>query len=134
MHKRRCARKIPLSGDRLVDWEFRRIIYVLDNIVEFIKKKKVLRDPDDRRKRLLGFLMTGHKVIYLSSNKRYCPLAKTLIHEALHVLYPPYISRVPHRCIFQKEEILWLRFTEAQKRFLRSYIPKHEVKTDPPKE
>ena len=134
MQKRQRARKIPLSGDRLIDWEFRRIVYVLDNIVAFIRKKKVLRDPDDRRKKLLGFLASGHRIIYLSPHKHECPLAKTLIHEALHILYPPRVSPVPHRCIFQKEDILWLRFTESQKRFLRSYIPKHEVKTDPPKE
>jgi hypothetical protein len=119
-------RRFPTSGDRNVDWEFRQLIRVLDREVEAIRKKKVLRDPDDRRKFFRGLLMHG-KEIYLSSHKKDGPIVKTLIHEAAHLLYPC----VPNRYIYEKEEILWKRFTDEQKRLLRSYIPKHHSTAEP---
>ena len=132
MAKKKQVERLPLSGDRLIDWEFKRLVHILENVIEFVRKKKGLRSPKDRRMKLWGFL-TEDYIVYLSSEKRSKPpIVKILIHETLHALYPPSVVR--HRYIYQKADILWVRFTDAQKRYLRAFIPKHEVKTDPPSE
>lgn len=129
MEKRR-RRKFPLSGDHLVDVFFRTLIDVLDGDLEAIYMKKDLRDPDNRKRRLFGILMRDEKRIYLgkSKHKKYNePLVKSLIHELLHQIFP----HTMHKRIRLFEAMLWIRFTDSQKRFLRKYIPKHTVKKEP---
>lgn len=127
MSRAKC-RKLPCSGDRLVDTLFRIIVDVLDKEIEAIHMKRVLRDPDDHRKELHGLITQGK--IYLGKNKHlrtHQSLASTLIHELLHAA----IETAFERRVKALEEILFVRFTDAQKRFLRKYLPKHEVKTEP---
>lgn len=52
---------------------------------------------------------------------------ETLIHELSHVLMP----RSGERAILVMESLLSKRFTAAQRRMLKSFIPKHEVKRYP---
>ncbi|QQG45667.1 MAG: hypothetical protein HYW89_01980 [Candidatus Sungiibacteriota bacterium] len=177
MARRSRRRRLPLSGNQHTDWEFRKIVDIVENVFEIIRKKRFLRDPDDRRKRLLGFLSLavheGERTqVYVGHNKENPP-AKNLIHEALHALYNYTDSRgigleevlskeditklrkehclgiarkllhilIRHsrnRCLHhsdldKKEVCLWRIFTDAQKRYLRNRIPRHEAKKDPPK-
>jgi hypothetical protein len=89
--------------------------------------KKILRHPDHKWE-LYG-LLSGD-VIFLGKHahkQKHSPLVLTLIHEVLHVSRP----RLHERRILQLEKKYFARFTDQQKRFLKSYIPKHEVKKGP---
>lgn len=129
--RRKKSRRFPTSGDTNIDWEFRRIIDIIERLAAFIKLKKVLRDPKDRRKILYG-LLTGDNEIWISVAKKHqkrFPATRILIHEAIHILYPRFVWE---RYIDEKEEILYKqRFTEEQRAFLRSYIPKRASAKEP---
>lgn len=125
-------KKYPSAGDILVDWIFKRLIYILER--ELVRKKKGLYDPDvSSRQAVLGFLYFNDRIIYLNSSKRAHPtkieLTKTLVHELAHLLFPD----VSERYIKQIEEILWIKLTNEQKKFLKRYIPKYEVTKNPKK-
>ncbi len=128
------SRHPPRSDDKWVDWEFYRIIYIIENILRFIRAKKILRDPDNRRKTIYGLLMNDKEVwLSLAGKKKggkHYPAARILLHEVLHVLYQ---AVIPHSTIYSKENILWRRLTDEQKRFLRRYVPRRTVKTEPRK-
>jgi len=131
MTGKKKRKSIPLSGDILVDTLFEIFVEALEKTIEAVRMKKVLRDPDDRRKELHGLLIEGK--IYLGRHKhktKKVPLVKTLIHELLHAVTD--VNVVKEWKIRRLERILHIRFTDAQKRFLRKYIPKHEVKEEPP--
>lgn len=128
MPRRSAYHHSPLSGDRLADIIFKMLLEVLEKEIVAIRMKKVLRDPDNRRKELHGLLIHGK--IYLGKRRhriKNTPLVKTLIHELVHETMPS----LRERRVKQLEEILYTRFTESQRRFLRKYIPKHEVKGNP---
>lgn len=119
------------SGDRLVDWIFNRFIEIANKAP--IRKKKRLLDPDDpRKKTALSGLVTKQNDIYLNSakirHKNKDELLKTFIHELAHILFFP---KIKHRYIYSITTILLLKFSDKQKRILKSYIPKHEVKKNP---
>lgn len=125
----------PLSGDHLVDWHFRLILDAIHRMVS-IKKKKVLTDPDEkdpqkRRKTLYGLYMPETKEVFISASKCKHPtkmsMVRTLIHEIYHKITPD----VWERRIYRIENILMTRFTDEQKRYLKKFIPKHEVKKSP---
>lgn len=128
--KKKRPKNMPLSGDILVDTLFEILIEALEKTIEAVRMKKVLRDPDNRRKELHGLLIEGK--IYLGKHKhkvKKAPLVKTLIHELLHAVTD--VEVVKEWKIRRLERVLYIRFTDAQKRFLRKYIPKHEVKEEP---
>lgn len=129
--RRQKSRRFPTSGDNNIDWEFRRIVDIVERLAAFIKTKKVLRDPKDRRKILYG-LLTGDNEIWISVAKKHqkrFPPTRILIHEAIHILYPRFVWE---RYTEEKEEILYKqRFTEEQRAFLRSYIPKRPSPKEP---
>lgn len=128
--RRQKSRRFPTSGDNNIDWEFRRVVDIIERLAVFIKTKRVLRDPKDRRKILLG-LLTGDNEIWISVAKKHrkrSPATRILIHEAVHIFYPRFVWE---RYIEEKEEILWKRFTDEQKLFLRGYIPKRASTQEP---
>lgn len=122
-------RRLPLSEDSIVDAVFADIVYIIENVLDKIYRKVELRDSDDRRKRLYGFLSEGHKEAYVTHNPPHHPATKNLIHESLHALYPDFVWE---RRIRRHERNLWKRLTDDQKRFLRQFVPKHVVKKEPP--
>lgn len=126
--EKKQKRKLPLSGDSLIDLEFKILVETLEREISAIRLKKVLRDPDDRRKDLLGLLTEGKIYLGKRSHRVYQePMVRTLIHELKHASRPP----IREKRIRQLAKYYFARFTDQQKRFLRSYIPKHEVKKEP---
>ena len=133
--KRKKPGKLPLSGDKLVD-TFKMVIDSILYKISSIKKKKIVTNPDEKdqkekRKTLSGLHDPQTNEIFLSASKCKHPtkmsMIPTLIHEVLHEVTPS----VFHRRIYQLERALVMRFTDAQKRYLRSFIPKHRVKVGP---
>lgn len=126
-------KQLPRSGKKRIDLMFEKVIYIIENVLEAIYKKEDLRDPDDRRIRLKGFLSEEHKEVYI----RHCPpdnpVEKNLLHEALHALSPTIRPPSDKReiKILRREEYYWKNFTVGQKRYLRRCIPKHTVKKEP---
>ena len=131
MRHNKKLKSIPLSGDILIDTFFKIFIEALDKTIEAVRVKGILRDPEDRRKELQGLLVEGK--IYLGkrkNKKRKSSLVGTLIHELLHAITD--VEVVREGMILKLENVFYIRFTDAQKRYLRKYIPKHEVKEEPP--
>jgi len=129
------VKRLPTSGDRLIDWHFRQIVNILERGIYAIRKKKRLVDTDDRppRKAIRGLYDPNLEMIFLNASKSQHPTwqdyIETLIHEASHKLHP--LSK--HRGgIDDIEKILMIKFTDEQKRYLKKFIPKKEVKHDPP--
>lgn len=136
MAKRRNGKRPPLSGDRLVDLIFKMMLDAIHYRISSIKKKRILTDPnekDSKEKRvaLYGLYESVTKEVYLSASKCKHPtkmsMIPALIHEIFHEIMPDVFE---HR-IYQLESVLKIRFTDEQKRYLRKFIPKHEVKTGP---
>ncbi len=122
--KKRQKRKLPLSGDSLVDLEFKILIDTLEQEISAIRMKKILHHPD-RKWELFGFLNGDEIFLGKHAHKeKHAPFILTLVHELLHVSRPGLCERR----IRQLEKKYFARFTDQQKRFLKSYIPKHEVK------
>lgn len=127
-------RDVPLSGDNLVDWVFKQFVFFLRRETLSIERKKKLRDPDCHRKILWGLLETGLPPsgkgvkITLNSAKRIHrnkdEETATLIHELAHFLF----GNSWERYVLQVENILFERFTPEQINYLKSFIPRHEVK------
>lgn len=117
----------PLSDSKLADWLFIEIVNAIDNIRQKIHLKKVLKDPDDRRKRLYGYLASGHKEVYITHCPPNATAARNLLHEALHIVLP----YTKERRILVLEEALWRNLTDNQKRFLRRKIPNFITTKEP---
>lgn len=127
-------RKIPLRGNRLVDWLFKRLLDVYEREISSVKKKRRLTDPDASVKEILrGLLIIDTGEIYLNpaktvnTKKNPGGITATFIHEDSHKLMPG----VYERHMKQLEDILWQELTDAQKRFLKKLLPKHESKKGP---
>lgn len=129
---------LPRCGDALVDWLFRQFVVILRSERVRISRKKRLVNPDDPHRRVIRGLMdpdvhpSGSWVQILinpAKNTHKCrdEEVETLIHELSHVLMP----RSGERAILVMESLLSKRFTAAQRRMLKSFIPKHEVKRYP---
>ena len=141
-HMKRAAQKhlteLPKSGDVLVDWLFRQCVIILKSERVRVVRKKRLINPDDPHRRVIRGLMdpdihpSGNWVQILinsAKNTHKCrdEEVETLIHELAHVLMP----RTGERAILSLESILTRRFSAAQRRYLKLFIPKHEVKKYP---
>ncbi len=139
---KRAAQKrlqdMPRSGDTLVDWLFRQFVIILRSERVRIARKKRLINPDDPHRRVIRGLMdpdihpSGNWVQILinpAKNTHKCrdDEVETLIHELSHVLMP----RSGERAILGMESMLAQRFSPAQRRYLKLFIPKHEVKRYP---
>lgn len=134
--KRNKPKKLPLSGDKLVDLYFKMILDAIYYRISSIKKKKILTDPDEktskkRRETIRAIYDPETKEVFLSASKCKHPtkmsMVSSLIHEIFHEIMPDSF----HKRIYQFERILMVRFTDAQKRYLGKFIPRHHVKTGP---
>jgi hypothetical protein len=139
---KRAAQKhltdMPKSGDTLVDWLFRQCVIAVRSERVLISRKRRLTDPDDPRRRVIRGLMdpeihpSGNWVQILinpAKNTHKCrdEEVETLIHEVAHLIMP----RAGERSILRLEDMLSRKFSAAQRRYLKSFIPKHEVKHYP---
>lgn len=139
---KRAAQKylteLPRSGDAVVDWLFRQFVIILRSEKVRISRKKRLVNPDDPHRKVIRGLMdpdihpSGNWVQILinpAKNTHKCrdEEVETLIHELSHILMP----RTGERSILAIETILTRRLSAAQRRYLKSFIPKHEVKRYP---
>lgn len=126
----------PLSGDNLVDLLLKIIVDTICHQIAAIKKKTNLTNPDvidpqKRRQTLYGIYDKERKEIYLSDSKCKHPdktsMVSSLVHEILHAAMP----HVFERKILRLDNILETRLTDKQKRYLKRFIPKHQVKIGP---
>ncbi|MEK7636242.1 MAG: hypothetical protein AAB362_00955 [Patescibacteria group bacterium] len=120
-------RSYPSGGDRLTDFFFRMIVGILDSIS--VRKAREIYNPKNRHeKNICGIISADRAMIYLNvarHKKINEPIVSTLVHEVLHVMMPGSKERRIH----QLENILYIRLTDSQKRYLRArYIPKHITK------
>ena len=125
-------KNLPLSGNRLTDWIFKRLIYLLEKKVQFIfRTKGALRMPDNKRVFLWGYYHSvndSNKIVIFigGGHKTRDEMGKTLVHELSHLFF-----FVGERQILQIESILWNSFTQEQRNLIKSYIPRHSVKKQP---
>lgn len=129
---------IPKSGDSLADWMFGQFVGVLRSERVRIARKKRLVNPDDPHRQVIRGLMdpdihpSGNWVQILinpAKNTHRCRDEEvgTLIHELTHILLP----RAGERSVLSLERMLTQRLSAAQRRHLKAFIPKHEVKRYP---
>lgn len=137
MAKRRKSEKgPPLCGDRLVDLFFKLLIETMRYRIVSIKKKKNITDPNEKdpkkkRETLYGLYDPNTKEVFLSASKCKHPTKMSMIPALIHEIFHEIMPGVFHCRIYQLERVLKIRFTEEQKRYLRKFIPKHEVKKGP---
>lgn len=136
MAKCKNKRGPPLSGDHLVDWHFRLILDAIRKQMVSIKKKKILTDPDEkdpqkRRKTLYGLYDPETKEIFLSASKCKHPTKMSMVRSLIHEIYHKITPDIFHNRLYRIENILMIRFTDEQKRYLKKFIPRHEVKKGP---
>ena len=126
----------PLCGDRLVDLLFKMTLDAIYYRISSIKKKKVLtnpdeKDPKERRRTICGIYDPVTKEVYLSASKCKHPTKMSMIPALIHEIFHEIMPDVFHHRIYQLERVLKIRFTDKQKRYLKKFIPKHEVKRGP---
>jgi hypothetical protein len=139
---KRAAQKyvtnLPKSGDSLVDLMFRQFVAVLRKETVRVVRKKRLVNPDDPHRRVIRGLMdpdihpSGTWVQILinpAKNTHRCrdEEVETLIHELAHVVMP----KMSEREVLRVESVLSSKFTTGQRRYLKSFLPRHEVKRYP---
>ena len=124
------SRQLPQGGDPLIDWIFNALILLLKHVK--IYKVRGLKDPGDNT------VLDGYMVdlgdsweIYLDARSN-DPLELILIHELAHALFCDVISD-DEDLISNLETVLWDKFTENQKSFLKSFMPKRVSKKKPKK-
>lgn len=129
----RTKKKLPLSGDALLDNIFKVLMETLEKEIKRIYLKKDLRYPNKKRQKLHGLFIEKNGVIYLDKPKhrRESPIVlSTFVHELLHSA----LRRTNEWKICSLEKSLLEKrhgLTDAQKRYLKKYIPKHVVKHEP---
>ena len=130
------GRKPPLCGDRLVDLHFKIMLDAIHYKISSIKKKKILTNPDEknlkkRRATLCGLYDPETKEVFLSASKCKHPTKMSMISSLIHEIFHEIMPDTFHKRIYQFERILTVRLSDKQKRYLRKFIPRHEVKTGP---
>ncbi len=117
---------------------FVQFVVVLRSERVRIARKKRLVNPDDPTRQAIRGLMdpdihpSGNWVQILinpAKNTHRCRDEEvgTLIHELTHIVLP----RTGERSVLRLENLLSRRFSFAQRRYLKSFIPRHEVKHYP---
>ena len=130
--------KLPRSGEALADWIFGQFVVFLRKETVRISRKKRLVNPDDPHRRVIRGLMDPdihpsrnwvQILINPAKNTHRCrdEEVETLIHELAHVIMP----KTTERGILRIEAILSRKFSVSQRRYLKSFIPRHEVKHYP---
>ena len=125
---------LPRSGDKLVDWIFKQFVFFLRRETLRIKRKKyVYTEVDLHRKAVYGLMRGGtpdpHIDILISAAKskhqNRDEETDTLIHELCHIVF----WKTGERYIEQVDKLMKKRLTQEQKNYLKSFIPRHEVKS-----
>lgn len=138
-NKNKEVLKLPESGHPLIDLIFHCFVTILESENVKVYKLKGLKLPKTGKKKNDGDGAYGlcwfdgeYKIhIFLDPTaKPKIPTIKILIHELSHALFNK--STVKHDTIFYLQELLYLIFTEDQKKFLLKYIPKYFTKKKPP--
>ncbi len=128
-------REVPLSGDKLLDWIFKQFVFFLRRETLRIKRKKRLCYPKDRHRKAIWGLMEpevgpgGHFIEITinsakSKHKNRDEELETLIHEVCHVLF----FKTRESFIEQITLILSTGFTQEQRNFLKTFLPRGETK------
>lgn len=103
------------TGDKLVDWFFKKVIEALnDDIDEIHLQEKVQDDGVD----LCGLLKDEEIYLSTSRNKGPDALAKVLLHEVLHFLF----EDLSEEEVLFLEDTLWDKLSGQQKEILKFYI------------
>lgn len=129
---------LPRSGDAMTDWFFKQFAAVLNNERVRVVRKRRLVNPDDPHRQVIRGLMdpdihpSGNWVQILINPARNTHRDRneevdTLVHELAHVILP----RTGEREILVMETLLAKRLTAAQRRYLKGFLPRHEVKRYP---
>lgn len=135
---RQIKKKFVKSGDPLADWMFGQFMTVLASERVRIARKRRLVNPDDPYRQVIRGLMdpevhpSGRWIQILinpAKNTHACrdEEVDTLIHELSHVILP----KAPERAILRIETLLAKALTPTQRRALKAFIPRHEVKRYP---
>jgi hypothetical protein len=125
-------------GDPLADWFFRQFVAVLRSEKVRISRKRRLVNPDDPHRQVIRGLMDpdldprGNLVQILinparNTHRNRNEEVDTLIHELAHIILP----KTGERGILTVENALSKGFTPVQRRLLKSFLPRHEVKRYP---
>jgi hypothetical protein len=126
--------RLPRSGDKLVDWIFKQFVFFLRRETLQVRRKRRLVFDNRHRQALWGLLDSSgppsHKVsIGINAAKsRHANRDEelsTLIHEMSHIV----CTNTQDKFIYQLEGIMLRRLTQEQKNYLKSFIPRHEVKS-----
>lgn len=131
MPKKKKKTAPPLSGDALIDTIFLIMTDAIKKHVKAIRMKQKLKDPDTSQA-LYGLLIYDENAIYIErpggrGQKEKDRTLSTLIHEVLHLI----MRRSFERRILRLEKVLMIRLTSEQKKYLRGFLPKHNVKKEP---
>jgi len=129
---------IPKSGDHLVDLLFQQFVVFLRKETVRVARKKRLVNPDDPRRKVIRGLMdpdihpSGNWIQILinparNTHRNRNEEVETLIHELSHAVLP----KASERHILRMESVLSKKFTVPQRRYLKSFLPRHEVKRYP---
>jgi hypothetical protein len=122
--------RLPRSGDKLVDWIFKQFVFYLRReTMRIRRKRRLVLEDDPKRELLAGLLNADRDTISInpakSVHKNRDEELITLIHELSHLVF----SETRERFIDQIEGIILRKLTQEQKEHLKSFIPRHEVKT-----
>lgn len=127
--------RLPRSGDKLVDWIFKQFVFFLRRETLRIKRKRYVYDKEDpHRKALYGLMQAPGApdpridILINAAKSRHSNRDEevdTLIHELCHVVF----WKTGERFVRQLDRILKKRLTQEQKNHLKSFIPRHEVKS-----
>lgn len=131
--KKRKTRRIS-SGNKRADKFFKRVINILnsDKVWNIFLRKRIKSRNYARKKYeyICGAVDRDDDETYeivLASDRRLhksrVEIAKTLLHEVLHILYPQ--KREPE--ILELEYYWWEKFSKKQRLILKFYVPKRPM-------
>lgn len=119
------------SGEDIVDFIFKKILWFLENKMRGIYRIKNLMDPDKPKAKLDGLVL--REKIYLEHCYPRPYLIKVLIHEVSHRVFdnPQKSVRKNEEIVLGWEELLWKMFSKEQKQALGKFVPKRSSKEVP---
>lgn len=127
--------RLPRSGDKLVDWIFKQFVFFLRKETVQVRRKRRVVDKDDPHRKTLWGIMEPQDIqcnkieISISAakakHKTRDEELSTLIHELSHIVF----WKTRECFIRQVERTLFKRLTTDQKNYLKSFLPRHEVKS-----
>lgn len=126
LRKKIVKKQRMTSGDKLVDWLFKRLMDTADKRVLSVKCKKLIKGKIEK----IGKQYHGNGdlgIVFSNENNRENEIeieyriskrakGRVFMHELGHILYNKSVGR--ERYIRQFEDYLWPRFCEEQKQKL----------------